>query len=134
MKKGIILTLLVLLCSCTSTLSSSSNSSEIVAWAKELSSIEKRAEILIDGIQPLMLTIVKRPPTSSESSQLNDYSNNVTSLYNQLVDMNPPDEAREIHNKYIDSYAKFDDSARFYVLAIRLNNVDYFWQRYLEFI
>jgi hypothetical protein len=126
MKKILILLSLILLCSCTPALSSTSNRSEIVGWARELSNFEKRAEILVDDIQPLMLIIVKRPPTPFELNQLNDFSNAMTSLYNQLLDMNPPKEARAIHNKYIESYAKSADFARFYVLSIRENNIDFF--------
>ncbi len=129
LNKGTILFLLVLLCSCTPIISSSStssNRSEIVSWAIELSTLEKKAKLLVDGIQPLMLTIVKRPPTASELSQLNDYSNNITDLYNQIIGMNVPKEARDIHSKYVDNYGKIADSARYYVLAIRENNVDYF--------
>ncbi|MDP2965598.1 MAG: hypothetical protein Q8N39_06100 [Pelolinea sp.] len=122
-KVTIFFIILILFCACSSP---SSARSDIISWAKEIVALEKQSEIVFQNIQPLIATIVERPPTANELIQLNDYSNNVTFLYNQLIKINGPEEVRGVQSKYMDNYAKMADSARYHVLAIRNNNIDYF--------
>jgi len=115
---------LIFLMGCSST--SSSDRSSIINWAKQIASLEKRLENEITQAQPLMSKITSRPPTRSELDKLTGYSNNVTSLYNDIINIEPPSEAKSVHSQYVDSYAKSADYLRYYVIAIKQNDLSYF--------
>ena len=105
---------------------SSSERSAIVNWATEIASLENRLEIEIIQFSALSNQIVSRPPTRDELSQLTKESNNITALYNEIINITPPIEVKSIHNKYIDNYAKAADYALYYVIAVKQNDLSYF--------
>ncbi len=122
--KVLFIMLFVFLVGCSS--SSSSERSDIVNWAKQIASLEKRLQSEINQFKPLSDRIVSRPPTSDELSQLTTHSNNVTALYNEIITITSPADAKSVHDQYIDSYAKTADYIRYYVIAVKQNDLTYF--------
>ena len=100
--------------------------SDIIIWASQIGVIESRLVLEIDRAAPLIDRVTDRPPTVSDLSQLSDYGNRMTSLYNDMAAITPPRDARQAQDLYVENYSLIEESARYYVLAIRLNNVDYF--------
>lgn len=117
----ILLTALLMACS-----PSSLARSETVSWARQVASIEKRLANEAKQAKPLIDRITSRRPTQQELNELVDYNNRITSLYDELVYIRVPAEARTVHDEYVENYAKVADSARYYVLAIKQNDLAYF--------
>ncbi|HAL17048.1 MAG TPA: hypothetical protein DCP32_09955 [Anaerolineaceae bacterium] len=130
--KSLLAILFIFIVGCSS--SSSSERSEnnslehsgIVNWATQIASLENRLKIEVVQFSALSGLIVSRPPTRDELSQLTKESNNITALYNEIINITPPIEAKSIHNKYIDHYAKTADYALYYVIAVKQNDLSYF--------
>ena len=106
--------------------SNSQSRSEIFVWAKLITDLEKILESEILEAQSLMETIKLRPPNDYEYQQLVDYSDRFANLYNEIITIEPPEEARSAHNKFSERYAKTADYMRYYVLAIQMNDLNYF--------
>ncbi len=106
--------------------SGSSDRSSIVTWAKQFASIHNRVQANLDQVQPLIDRISTRPPSASELDQLVDYNNRITSSYNELIGIEPPPEAKAVHNKYVETYAKTADYVRYYLIAVKQNDLSYF--------
>lgn len=106
--------------------SSSSDRASIVSWAKQIASIQNRLQAELDQAQPLLSRITARPPTSSELDELVDYNNRITALYNELIEVEPPEGAKATHAQYVETYARTTDYVRYYVIAIKENDLSYF--------
>lgn len=99
---------------------------EIVEWASHIARVEKQLEYEVTNIQPLFDLITSRPPTKDELDQLTEYNNQITSYYNEISGIHVPQEARSVHTLYIENYAKISDMVRYYLLAVKMNDVTYF--------
>jgi hypothetical protein len=114
----------IFLMGCSST--SSSERSSITNWAKQVAGLEKRLANELAQAEPLTSSSTSRPHTGTELDELTRHSDNVTSLYNEIIKIEPPPEAKAVHSLYVDTYAKSADYLRYYVMSIRLNDVRYF--------
>lgn len=121
--KFVLVTAVIFLAACST---DSSDRSSVVTWAKQITNIETRLQAELDQAQPLLGRITTRPPTASELDQLVDYNNRVTSLYNELISIEPPAEVSPVHQRYVESYAKTADYVRYYVIAVKQNDLSYF--------
>ena len=99
---------------------------EIIEWATDITNIEKRLEYEFDYYDPLIKSITNRPPTDKELSELNDFSNQITKIYNDASTLYVPKDARTTHSLFLNSYAYTADMARYYYLAIKMNDLEYF--------
>ena len=115
-----------LIASCSTSSSASSGRPEIITWAKQIANLEKHMEYEVSQATPLTDKITSHPPTQDELTQLVEYSNRITALYNAMVSIEPPPEARTVHAKYVENYAKIADSVRYYVFAVKQNDLSYF--------
>jgi hypothetical protein len=118
-----------ILAACITTTSSNINSSDrlsIIVWSKQIANLENRLESEVSQAQPLIRKIADRPPTSSELKKLVNYNNEITELYNELINIEPPSDAENIHEQFIDYYTATTDYVRYYVLAIKQNDLSYF--------
>jgi hypothetical protein len=117
--------LMFLIASCSSSPESSARP-DIITWAKQIAHIENQLEQEVSQAKPLIDRITSRLPTQDEIDQLFDYSNRITSLYNEIVGIETPLEARSVHEKYVENYAEIANSVRYYVLALKMNDLTYF--------
>ncbi len=88
---------------------------EIIEWAKKISSTEKSLSVEIEQIGSIMWKLKSQPPSNGDISQLSGCYNNITSLYNNLLSINPPVKAKSIHDKYVESYAQAANSVLYYI-------------------
>jgi len=123
-KKIILLILLLSIFTACST--ASPEREEIVKWASQIARIEKQLEYEITYFQPLINRVTSNPPTNEDLSQLTEYNNRITSLYNEISNLSVPQKAKTVHALYVENYAKVSDTARYYVLAIKMNDLSYF--------
>lgn len=118
-----------IIAACIPTTSGNFNSSDrmsIIAWSIQIASLENRLEAEVNKAQPLIRKIADQPPTRSELKKLVDYNNEVTSLYNELINIEPPSDAKDVHEQFIEYYTSTTDYVRYYVLAIKQNDLSYF--------
>lgn len=99
---------------------------EIVEWAYQIADLEKRLENTMISYQPLIEKISSRPPTNEEIEQLYEYHDQLVAIYNDALELHVPQEASSIHPLFVESYAKTSDSARYYIFAIKENDISYF--------
>jgi len=123
--KGIILFILIFTI-CVACSTDSSERREIVEWASQIARIEKQIESEIIYYQPLLNRIASRPPTSDELDQLTEYSDRIKAQYIEISKVSFPPEARSVHVLFIENYAKISDTARYYVMAIMMNDQSYY--------
>ena len=88
---------------------------EIVEWAKQISSIEKSFSGVSEQLGSIMWKLKTQKPTNDDISQLLAGYNNINSLYNNLISINPPGRAQSIHDKYVESYAQAANSVLYYI-------------------
>ena len=88
---------------------------EIIEWAKKISSTEKSLSVEIEQIGSIMWKLKSQPRSNGDISQLSGCYNNITSLYNNLLSINPPVKAKSIHDKYVESYAQAANSVLYYI-------------------
>ncbi|MEW6716256.1 MAG: hypothetical protein AB1345_01950 [Chloroflexota bacterium] len=115
--------LMILIVACSSV---SPERGEIVEWASQIARIEKQLEYETTYFQPLLDRITSRPPTNDELDQLTEYNNRITALYNEISNIYVPQKARSVHALFVENYAKISDTARYYVFAIKMNDLSYF--------
>ena len=123
-KKITLLIFLSIICVACSTVSPERE--EIVEWASQIARIEKQLEYEITYFQPLIQRVTSQPPTNEDLNQLTEYNNRITALYNEISNLYVPQKARAVHALYVENYAKVSDTARYYVLAIKMNDLSYF--------
>lgn len=129
--KSLLIILAYVIISCSPVMSSGTNpnSSErtnIIIWAKQIANLQNRFEARINQAQPLIKKISDNPPTRTDISQLVTYNNDITSLYNELIEIEPPPEARAVHEQYMDLFTSTTDSVRYYVYSVMENDLSYF--------
>ncbi len=57
---------------------------------------------------------------------LNDYSDEMNRLSNEMTQLYSPSIARETQSKYAESYVKMSDAAFYYYMALRDNSTSYY--------
>lgn len=116
----------VLLSACTPSISGqSSERKEVVVWASQIADIETRAELVMERYSTLQDKAQTRRPTQSEYDQLFAAGKEFNEFYNELNNLYSPLVAREIHLKWIESYAEMSNSMAHYISALRTNEITY---------
>lgn len=99
---------------------------DVVIWARQISNLENRLEKEINQSKPLADRITSRPPNQDDLDQLTHYNDAVSAIYNDMIAMRVPPEAKSVHEEYVQNLSAIADSVRNYLLAVRLNDLSYY--------
>lgn len=95
---------------------------EIIRCVRRITALEKKGDPEAEKFSQLADVITSRPATRQEMDQLDDYSDQWVDFYNEMVAIDCPNEAWEVHALFIDAYARYADAARYYAQHIRNND------------
>jgi len=95
----------------------------MLTWAKQIANLQKT---LIANVDSSNAFLQQRSPTSSDCPQLTDFADRSKDIYNQILKLSRPEEARSVHNEFVDSYSKSADADRFYAISICQDDVTYY--------
>ncbi len=119
MRRHLLVFLIILITACENTTYARS---DILAWAKQIAALQKKLISLAQRTEPF----VQHGPTKNDCNQLLDISYRSKDLYNEIIKLDYPDEARSVHNEFIESYAKHSDADRDYAFYVCQNDVSYY--------
>ncbi len=97
--------------------------SKILTWATQIANLQNDLLTLASDTQAYM---GERYPTSSDCPKLTGFAERSTALYNEIVQLDRPEESRPVHNEFVDSYSKNADSYRYYSLYVCQGDVTYY--------
>jgi len=101
---------------------------DLIEWGKEIGGLQKNLVSSIHTSDAFILDLSTRVPNREDCNQLKEFIEPTTAIYNAALDLTPPEEARLVHNKFVDSFARNADVSKYYALYICENEASYYDQ------
>jgi len=99
---------------------------DVLQWAKQVVPLGKALKSENADHQVLVDALRTRIPTHDDCLQLREFTNQSSDLYNQMVRMHPPEQARSVYLEFVEAFSSNTDADRYYALYVCQNDVSYY--------